>query len=180
MDISELKDGEKILEFFVPGRPATKKTSQRIVRRGKYTKILPSQRFEDYEKNVQEVFENAWKNLGHKPMSYGVGIKLTITLNNWVLGDEVGYMQSLGDILEKYEVIANDQLIHWMDNGTHMITMPDKENPGAKIEIFRYRHPQETRENFASKFASEDEEDTICVKKTTKRRKTTVSKRKKK
>jgi len=42
MDISNLKDGEKILEFFVPGRPATKKTSQRIVRRGRFTKILPS------------------------------------------------------------------------------------------------------------------------------------------
>jgi hypothetical protein len=180
MDISNLKDGEKILEFFVPGRPATKKTSQRIVRRGRFTKILPSKRFELYEESVQEVFENAWKNLGHKPMSYGVSVKLTITLNTWVLGDECGYMQAIGDILEKYGVIANDQLIHWIDNGSHMITMPDKENPGAKIEIFRFRHPQETRENFASKFCSEDDEDEVSEKKPRKRRKTTVTKRKKK
>ena len=53
MDIKDLEDGTKILEFFVPGRPATKKTSQRIVRRGRFTKILPSKRFEDYEKVVK-------------------------------------------------------------------------------------------------------------------------------
>jgi hypothetical protein len=184
MDISNLQDGEKILEFFMPGRPATKKTSQRIVRRGRFTKILPSKRYELYEKNCQEIFESVWKNLGHQPMSYGVAVKLTITLNTWVLGDECGYMQAIGDILEKYGVIANDQLIHWIDNGVHMITMPDKKNPGAKIEIYRFRHPQETRSTFASKFASkfsdEDEEDEIIEKKPRKKRKTIATKRKKK
>ncbi len=180
MDIKDLEDGTKILEFFVPGRPATKKTSQRIVRRGRFTKILPSKRFEDYEKGCQELFESVWKNLGHKPMAYGVSIKLTITLNTWVLGDEVGYMQSIGDILEKYEVIANDQLIHWVDNGVHMITMPDKEKPGAKIEIYRFRHPQETRPNFSSKFDSEEEDDEKTVEKKRKVTKKPPIKRRKK
>ena len=135
----------------MPGRPTTKKTSQRIIRRGKFFKILPSKRYEIYELSCKDVFESAWKNLGHKPIHVGIGVKLTITLNTWVLGDENGYMQALGDIMEKYGVVANDQLIHWVDNGTHMITMPDKENPQAKLEIYRFRHPQETRSGFLDK-----------------------------
>jgi Holliday junction resolvase RusA-like endonuclease len=180
MDIKDLEDGIKILDFFVPGRPATKKTSQRIVRRGRFTKILPSKRYEVYEQNCQEIFESVWKNLGYKPMSYGVGVKLTITLNTWVLGDEVGYMQAIGDILEKYGVIANDQLIHWVDNGVHMITMPNKEAPGAQIEIYRFRHPQETRPNFSSKFDCEDEEDEKTIEKKRKVTKKPLTKRRKK
>jgi hypothetical protein len=157
-NLLDLPDGEKILEIVMHGRPATKKTSQRIVKRGRFIKLLPSIRYENYEKACQETFEGAWKNLGNKPIPVGVGIKLTITLDSWVLGDTVGYMQAIGDILEKYGVVANDQLIHWIDLGTHMITMPDKESPKAKIEIYRFRHPVETRPNFASKYDQEDEE----------------------
>lgn len=157
-NLIDLPDGGKILEILMPGRPATKKTSQRIVRRGRFTKILPSVRYENYEKACQQIFEDAWKNLGNKPIAVGVAVKLTITLDSWVLGDTVGYMQSISDILEKHGVVANDQLIHWIDLGTHMITMPDKENPKAKIEIYRFRHPIETRPNFSTRYDKQDED----------------------
>jgi hypothetical protein len=153
----DLPDNELILEFIMPGRPATKKTSQRIVKRGKFIKLLPSLRYEEYEKLCQETFENAWKNLGNDPIPVGIAVKLTITLNSWVVGDQTGYQQAIGDILEKYGIIANDQLIHWVDLGTHMITQPDKEKPQAKIQIFRYRHPLETREKFLEKFEEDPE-----------------------
>ena len=44
-----LPDNTLILKFTIPGRPSTKKTSQRVVRRGRYTKILPSLLYEKYE-----------------------------------------------------------------------------------------------------------------------------------
>ena len=44
-----LEDNTLILSFTIPGRPSTKKTSQRVVRRGKYTKILHSALYERYE-----------------------------------------------------------------------------------------------------------------------------------
>ena len=43
-----LENYQEILSFTIPGRPATKKTSQRVVRRGRYTKILPSLLYEKY------------------------------------------------------------------------------------------------------------------------------------
>ena len=156
-DLYDLPDNALILEFVMPGRPATKKTSQRIVKRGKFIRLLPSLRYEEYEKLCKETFENAWKNLGNEPISVGIAVKLTITLNSWVLGDQTGYQQAMGDILEKYEVISNDQLIHWVDLGSHMITLPDKENPQAKIQIFRFRHPLETRSGFLEKIEKEPE-----------------------
>ena len=40
--LEELQEGTLLLQFTIPGRPSTKKTSQRVVRRGGFTKILPS------------------------------------------------------------------------------------------------------------------------------------------
>lgn len=174
-ELYELPDKTLILEFIMPGRPATKKTSQRIVKRGKFIRLLPSVRYEQYEKLCKDTFENAWKNKGYEPIAVGVSVKLTITLDSWVLGDSVGYMQSIGDILEKYGVIENDQLIHWTDLDSHMITLPDKINPQAKIQIFRYRHPLEIRDKFLDKFEQENELE-IDIAKKKKRTKTTKSK----
>jgi hypothetical protein len=166
----ELEDGIKILEFFMPGRPATKKTSQRIVRR----RILPSERYENYEKSCKEIFESVWKDKGEEPISCGVSVKITITTNTWVIGDQVGYQQAIGDILEKYKIVRNDILIHWADFGKHMITEPDKNNPGCKIEIFRFRHPLETRTNFFERFSEKDKDQVLKkkAKKTTNAKKT--------
>jgi len=176
-ELYDLPDNTPILEFVMLGRPATKKTSQRIVKRGKFIKLLPSVRYEEYEKLCKETFENAWKNLGHEPIPVGIAVKLTITLNSWVVGDETGYQQAIGDLLEKYGIIANDQLIHWVDLGSHMITQLDKENPRATIQIFRYRHPLETREKFLEKFEEELELTIDLPKK--KKRKTKTSKKNK-
>ena len=40
--LENLPNDTLILSFSIPGRPATKKTSQRVVRRGGFTRILPS------------------------------------------------------------------------------------------------------------------------------------------
>lgn len=138
----ELPDNTLILSFTIPGRPSTKKTSQRVVRRGKYTKILPSALYERYELHCKEYCEYFWQRYKLSPIDFGVGIKLKVYLDSWIVGDECGYQQAHGDIIQKHGIIADDMWIHWMDRDSHMINY-DKENPRVEVEIFRYRHPKE-------------------------------------
>lgn len=135
--------------------------------------------YERYEKYCKETMEEAWKNLGNDPIPCGVAIKLTITLDNYRMGDEVGYYQAIGDILEKYGVIANDQLIHWTDRGERVVMDPDKENAGVKIEIYRYRHPLESRANFKDRYENTEDQKVKVKPRTAKTNKRKPSTRKK-
>lgn len=137
-----LENYQEILTFTIPGRPATKKTSQRVVRIGKMTKILPSITYEKYEKNCREHCENIWKNAGNEPIDCGIGIYYKVYLDSYIIGDSTGYFQAIGDILEKFGVISNDMWIHWLSDDTHAISI-DKANPRCEIKIVRYRHPYE-------------------------------------
>lgn len=144
----DMLDGELIVEFEIPGRPSTKKTSQQIVfvtnkKTGdKIPRVLPSKLYAKYEKRAKEPCYEAWKYKGHEPLDFGIGIVLKIYLNSYIIGDETGYQQAVGDIIEKHGIIANDKYIHWMSDDTHMIHI-DKFNPRAVIQIYRYRHPYE-------------------------------------
>jgi len=142
----ELPDNTLILSFNIPGRPSTKKTSQRVVRRGKYTKILPSALYERYELHCKEYCEYFWKNFNFEPMDFGIGLKLRVYLDSWIVGDECGYQQAHGDIIQKHGIIADDMWIHWIDNNEHMIHY-DKDNPRIEVEISRFRHPKEVFRN---------------------------------
>ncbi len=137
-----LPDNTTILRFTIPGRPSTKKTSQRVVRRGKYTKILPSALYEKYELHCKEYCEYFWKKFNLDPLDFGISVKLKVFLASWIVGDACGYQQAHGDIIQKHGIIADDMWIHWVDNGEHMIHY-DKDNPRIEVEIKRYRHPKE-------------------------------------
>ncbi len=77
-----LTDGAEILSFVIPGRPATKKTSQRVIRRGKHTRILPSERYEKYELHSKPYIEAAWRDLGREPMDFGVALELKVYIDS--------------------------------------------------------------------------------------------------
>jgi len=138
-----LPDGSLLLKFTIPGRPATKKTHQRIVRLGGFNRILPSIQYEKYEKECKKYCEDVWKKIGKPPMDFGVSVCIKIAVDTWVLGDVTGYQQAIGDILEKHGVIADDMWIHWTDEDTHTMLEPDKVNPRVEITIRRFRHPKE-------------------------------------
>jgi hypothetical protein len=144
--LEELPDDTLILSFNIPGRPSTKKTSQRVVRRGGFTRILPSLLYERYEKHCKYYCESIWKDLGYEPIDFGVSIKLKVYLDSWIVGDECGYQQANGDIIQGHGIIKDDMWIHWVDNGTHMIHY-DKENPRIEVEIKRFKHPKEAYRN---------------------------------
>lgn len=139
-----LSDGELLCAFTIPGRPTTKKTHQQIAMVRGRPLIIQSSTYTKYEKECRPHCEAAWKFMGKKPMDYGIAIKLRVYLNDWQIGDHVGYMQSIGDILEKHGVIADDMFIHWdQDPGVHWFGGKEPENPRVEIEIRRFRHPYE-------------------------------------
>jgi hypothetical protein len=137
------KDNTVLCQFVILGRPATKKTHQSaFVSKGRMI-VLPSKQFKKYEKLCKEPCESVWKDLGNDPMDFGVSIVARIYLNNWSIGDHVGYLQALGDIFEKYGIISDDKFIHWADDGQHWFGGVDKENPRVDVVIKRFRHPYE-------------------------------------
>lgn len=138
-----LPDNTEILRLTIPGRPATKKTHQQVIYVKGSPRVIPSAQFAKYEKLCKEFCAQAWEDIGKNPMDFGVSIEMRIYLDTWSIGDHVGYMQSIGDILEKHKVIANDKFIHWGDDGMHWFGGVDKENPRCEIVIKRFRHPYE-------------------------------------
>lgn len=142
-------DGVLLVQFTIPGRPATKKTHQNLIWVKGHPRIIPSKQYQAYEKLCKEACHAAWADHSRMPMDFGVSIHLRIVLDNWSVGDHTGYMQALGDILQEHGVIANDMWIHWADDGIHWLAAePDKENPRVEVTIRRFRHPKETfREN---------------------------------
>lgn len=153
-------DGTHLLTFSIPGRPSTKKTHQRIIRvKGGGMRIISSATFLDYEKTCEQYCRQAWSDLGKPALDFGVSVSLKIYLNNWVIGDHCGYMQSIGDIIEKWGIIANDQMICWTVGvpESHWLMGIDKENPRTEVIINRFRHPKESANIKSSKKADIDE-----------------------
>lgn len=138
-----LLDNTMLLKFTIPGRPATKKTHQQVIYVAGSPRVIPSAQYNKYEKLCKDFCAAAWSEKGMPPMDFGVLIEMRIYLDTWSIGDHVGYMQAIGDILEKHKVIANDKFIHWGDDGVHWFGGVDKDNPRCEIVIKRFRHPYE-------------------------------------
>jgi Holliday junction resolvase RusA-like endonuclease len=132
-------DGELILEFTIPGQPATKKTSQRIFRR----RILPSKAYCNYENYCEPFCKSFWIDKGKTPIDFGVKINLKVYLKSWIVGDCTGYQQSIADIMQKFGILANDSWIHWDWEDSHWFYGVDKDNPRVEVSIKRFRHPKE-------------------------------------
>ena len=120
---------ERRLSFHIPGRPATKKTGQRIVRCGRQSKILPSEAYCQYEEYCL-----VWLKRIKERFTGKVAIQATWQMpdrRSWP--DWCGLAQALGDILENAKIIENDRLIeHW--DGSRIVI--DKQNPGVKVVIY--------------------------------------------
>ena len=155
---------EEIVRFTIPGNPVTKKTHQRIMRVGGYPRIFPSKQYEEYEKYCKPFCLDIWKNQGNSPIKQGVAIKIKVWLSRWIIPDHVGILQSIGDILQKWEVVDDDKYIHWTDyhpetgEREHWFHGVDKENPRIEITIYRYKHLYEDYCDDKEKKEAEKEE----------------------
>lgn len=118
-----------ILSFTITGPPRTKKTSNRIVRCGKFHKVLPSLAFIEWNKSAQLQLAKA------KADYEGLPITLDVNCNAWIYrealrGDAVGYYQAIADALQEAGIVKNDaQIISW--NGSQL----DKDAKRPRIEV---------------------------------------------
>ena len=179
-DFKNAPDRTLICSFVIPGHPATKKNSNQIIwvktGRRRLPKVIPSSQYTKYEKHCKEYCYNAWKNQKNTPIDFGIAIRIKVWLSAWRLPDHVGILQSLGDIFQKWNIIADDKYIQWTDynfdtKDTDMwLAGVDKENPRVEVFIYRYRHTVEHYDDIkaekAEKIANKSSAKKTATKKT--------------
>lgn len=117
------------LKIVIPGRPATKKNSSRIVKTGGFTRVLPSEAFEEYQ-NIALLYLRRYK--------YSFDVPVSLCCRYWLPNqqwwpDLIGLLQATSDIFEKAGVLTNDRLV--ADYNGSKIAGIDKYNPRAEIAI---------------------------------------------
>ncbi len=111
------------------GAPRTKKNSSRVVKAGRFTKVLPSEAYERWEAMALPQMRIA--RAGRPPITEDVNVR-AVFYRDAARGDAVGYYQALADALEKAGVLVNDkQIVSW--DGTRL--SKDAKNPRVEIEI---------------------------------------------
>lgn len=113
----------------IPGPPRTKKTHSRIVRVGKFTKILPSQAFCDWQRKVLAALRGPVARTPSLPIRYDVNCR-AVFYRDAAVGDAVGYYQGLADILEVLQVVDDDKrIVSW--DGSRL----DKDARRPRVEV---------------------------------------------
>ena len=118
------------LKMILYGNPITKKNSQRIVKCGRYHKVLPSKQFLVYEKDCLSQIKGKDKLGIDKP----VNLSCLYYMQRRYKVDLVNLLEGTCDILVNAGVIADDnfKIIYSMDGSR---VFHDKENPRVEIEI---------------------------------------------
>lgn len=97
---------KKTIELKILGELCSKSNSRRIVTRGKYPRIIKSQKALDYEKSALIQIASQLKN--HKPFTNYVGIEAHIWYGSRRPDLDVSLLQ---DILEKAGIYKNDRQV---------------------------------------------------------------------
>lgn len=117
------------LRLVVPSPPRTKKTGQRIVRVGKFSKILPSVAYLQWEKFALASLAPALSKIRDLlPIECDLNAAALI-YRDADRGDACNYYQAIADMLQKAGVIRNDVQIRQWD-GSRLL-----KSPSPRIEV---------------------------------------------
>lgn len=97
----------KQIKLTLPFAPRTKKNHSRVVMRGKYPKVLPSEQYVALEK-VCCWYIKAHYNWQSEPIDTPINLECHFYKDVDRKGDLVGYLQAIQDILVKAGVIKDD------------------------------------------------------------------------
>ena len=115
------------ITLIIPGSIRSKKNSKRVFSCGRFTRVLPSKAYEEWEKQAHA---HAWY---HKPKIIASG-EIHVEAHFFYAGprpDLSGCLESVGDCLEGI-VWANDrQIVSWDGSRLHH----DKDNPRTEITV---------------------------------------------
>ena len=126
------------LTFTIYGAPRTKKTSNRLVRCGRFHKILPSKAFEVWNAMAQIYIAKLrgqsseiqnWNRFGYQHDQVNCA---AVFYRDAERGDLVGYQQALADALEEAGIVENDKLIVSWD-GSRLAK--DRHDPRIEVTL---------------------------------------------
>ncbi len=124
--------------FTIPGRPITKKNSQRIFRSGRGRGkpfIVQSSVYNSFERAAVKALLNQRPEF---PIEKEIDVCVKYYMPNYVSWpDLIGLLQATSDILQKADIITNDKNIqHYGFRGNHSeIVGVDKDNPRTEIRL---------------------------------------------
>jgi hypothetical protein len=102
---------------------------------GKFTKVLPSEAFCDWQRDVLAALRGPVARTEGLPIRYAVNCR-AIFYRDANVGDACGYYQGLGDVLQALGVVDNDKrLVSW--DGSRL----DKDalRPRVEVELMEVR-----------------------------------------
>lgn len=117
-------------KIIIPLNPVTKKNSSRVVRAGKYVKVLPSKAFEAYQDKAGWYF-GPFKGLDlNKPLE----VKCLFFMQTRRRVDLANLLNGIDDVLVHYGVLADDNSnIITSHDGSRVLY--DKDYPRTEIYI---------------------------------------------
>lgn len=120
------------IKFTLPVKPITKKNSGRIVMRGKYPILLPSEQYEKFEKETQPYFINVRNQVG--AINYPINMKCLFYMDVHRKVDLCNLLNAVDDSMVKSGLIIDDNRdIIASHDGSRVFF--DKNNPRIEITI---------------------------------------------
>ena len=120
-----------IIKFTVPLPPITKKNSQRIVVINGKPRILPSEKYKQYEQTALWVIPKRGV-----PIDFPVNIKCTFYMPTNRLCDLTNHLESIDDVMVKAGLLKDDNYkVVASHDGSRVLV--DKDNPRTEVEITR-------------------------------------------
>ena len=114
--------------FVIPGTIRSKKNSKRIVRAGRFPKVLPSKAYIRWEEAFRQELQLLCNVRGIKPTNKPVWVSAVFYYKGR-RPDLSGYMESLGDACEGILWLDDGQILSW--DGTRRVH--DKKNPRVEL-----------------------------------------------
>lgn len=119
------------MKIVIKGNPITKKNSQRIVLIGGKPRILPSQKYKEYEARAMLYMPRL-----KTPISDPVNVRCVYFMESHRRVDLTNLLEATSDILVRYGILEDDNSnILWSVDGSRV--MYDKSDPRVEIEITR-------------------------------------------
>jgi Holliday junction resolvase RusA-like endonuclease len=123
------------IRFTITGPPRTKKNHSRVVRAGRFTKVLPSLAHEAWFALASSQAPTILRRIQGTPITGPVQVTARF-YRDANRGDLNGYQQALGDWLEAVCIIEDDKWIESWDGSRKLV---DKQNPRIEVEITELR-----------------------------------------
>lgn len=96
------------MKLVILGKPRTKKTSNRILRFGKFNKIVPSKQYLAWRDAVVPQLQR--QHAGRAPIAYPINVR-AIVYRDALRGDLIGFLQGIADAMQEAEVLLNDAFV---------------------------------------------------------------------